>query len=418
MSITLLQLKEKIKAWEHDFQKKHRRVPAKQDMKLEPEISDLYKQYRLLKGTKKPATSRKPAVLERKRTFAVDVGGFLSESDNSDENDESNATKIEMAGAQLGPTPQANGKVLSIFDLKLTPPESSPLKSKVLSIPEMKHDAVEDGLFKTPTKIRKLNFMDLTPTIHKTPTRNLSSKLQMISETSDSALLATPAYLSRNTQKFSFDDSDSATINSSPFVASPSPQVEQDTPIEPETPTKRTPEGFLLSPSPLKTHRFLSYGSNKKISDIFHDFKNSAIGDDEAEEFEGEFIDEEEELVTGDADGLSVKRKKQITQKRTTRRWKIKPRQDNTGEDQLEGKDIHEEVRKLDEKAQQKLDEYIEGSTEAKDEKPEEDSDGEYKRPQASTSTKGKVKPMSNNYQRLKINDPRTRAFKRRMGRR
>lgn len=416
MSITLLQVKEKIKTWEHDFQKTHGRVPAKQDMKLEPQISNLYTQYRQLKGTKKPSSSKKAPILERKRSFAVDVGGFLSESENSEDNDESNGHIIEVAGAQLGPTPQANGKVLSIFDLKLTPPESSPLKSKTLQIPEIKHEAGEDGMFKTPTKIRKLNFMDLTPSVHKTPTRNLSSKLQMAAETSDSVLLKTPSYLSRTSQKFTFDDSDSTNIKSSPFVASPSPQAEQGNSTQPVTPSKPTLDGFLVSPSPLKTHRFLSYGSNKKISDIFHDFKKNAIEEEEAEEFEGEFLDEEEVLLAED-DALSTKRKKQITQKRTTRRWKIKPRQDNTGDDQFSRKDIHEEVRKLDDKAQQELVEYIEGGAEnTKD--ADEESDGEYKRPEAPTSTKGKVKPMSNNYQRLKINDPRTRAFKRRMGRR
>lgn len=371
-------LKYQIKKWEHDFQKSHHRVPSKQDIKLHPEIRNLYKSYH---NFKKPKDVK---VEEKNEEDLVDIQ--ISEVVTDTEEIETSKP------AELGPTPQANGKVLSIFDFRLTPPESSPLKGRKNKLPP------PNDIFKTPTKTRVRDLLEVKGT-------SLTSKFQSLSDSPSKQFtgLETPQYLGKNNKKFDFSIPSTAEINSSPIAPSPSKTVLV-------TPTKAIPT-FLISPSPLKPHRFL----NKKLSDVFNEFKN--IQEENLEEqFEEEIEHESDyETDTGTETGSTYKRKKKFTQKRTTRRFKMKPRLAEETSDKLVRKDVHKEIAKLTKTELEKINTAMH-SEEVKEEHPETDSDEEYVK-QDPKNTKGMVKRTNNNFQRLKINDPRAKAFKRRMRR-
>lgn len=177
----------------------------------------------------------------------------------------------------------------------------------------------------------------------------------------------------------------------------------------PVTPTKPQILNFLVSPSPLKLHRFM----NKKLSEVFNEFKLMKEEINE-HEFEIEEVDKSDDNDGLQDDETVVKKKSAKTQKRTTRRYKIKPRESvNNGTDKLNNKNIHKEMKKIETETIKTLTNL--GNDEDEEEGPS-DSDEEYHH-QDQTMTKGMRKPTSNNFKRLKINDPRTKKFKQRMRR-
>ncbi|ODV77897.1 uncharacterized protein CANTADRAFT_28519, partial [Suhomyces tanzawaensis NRRL Y-17324] len=342
-------LKHQIKTWEHQFQKQHNRLPSKQDVKLDPKIYKLYKTYRTVK------TQNQVPVKAKELEININVNDVQSDQEPEAEDE---TPEYQNVQGELGPTPQANGKVLSIFDFRFTPPDSSPLKQKETS--------TGNELFKTPTKLKPVSPFNNNPL--DTPVKSQASPIQ------------TPRLVK---------------INSSPFNNSPT-----------KTPVRSTTLDFLVSPSPLKSHRFLS----KKLSDVFNDFKSIQEEDNHYLEEEIEEEIEEEESTN---DPAVPRKKKKFTQKRTTRRWKIKPRLAEVGEDELKGKNIHKEIEKINKEDHDQLVAFIDSDNAESD---SSDDNDEYvsKEPK---NTKGMIKPISMNYQRLKINDPRAKAFKRRMGR-
>lgn len=354
-------LRKEIKAWEHSFQKQHGRVPLREDIKQNNVISSLYKQYRDLK--KGPAKAPK---LPKETRIDVQIGDSDEEGSGSDRE---NATSVAV-GIQLGPTPQANGKILSLFDTRMTPPESSPLKSKETL--QVKQQLPDDKIFKTPTKKRIVDInAQLQAAAHQTTLSILKPSPNSLPV--PSPVRQTPRYMSRN--MFS----------------------------GPVTPSKPT-QGFEVSPSPLKPQRLFNYGT-KRLADIFNEVQsikeNIVVPEDSPD-------NEEEELPEGEEPSEGPKPKKAKTQKRTTRRWKIKPRPEAENESGLEKKDIHEAIQNIDEKLQRNHDRYLNSEDDESDPEPE----------RIAPQTLGKkIKPVSMNYQRLKINDPRAKAFKRRMKR-
>jgi DNA replication regulator SLD2 len=356
---------------------------------------------------------------DKKEEHASVINIDLNEYNSDDEIENGSANTMVT---ELGPTPQANGKVLSILDQRMTPRNSSPLKRKLTNIV-----IEENNIFKTPTKVRlnQVVATDSTPGgSYGTAKMTLSEKLMSIanktpsktpiktpSKTAKNSIPHTPNYLGKMNLKFDFEP-----IQVSPTkVNRPTSPIKLHSPNKVQTPTKPPSSiNFQVSPSPLKLHRFLS----KKISEVFNDFK--AIQD---KPFDHEYVEQDEEemkfssqVEVCDADEPSTPiKKRQKTQKRSTRRWKIKPREDITdGNDSLANKDIHNEIDKLNEKKLQELSTLVEIKDEEEVESSE--SDDEYHH-QSQTDTKGKIKPHSVNYQRLKINDPRTKRFKNRFRR-
>lgn len=379
----IIHLKKSIKEWEHLFQRMHGRPPNKEDMKLDPKIHKLYKAYRIAKAGPKKQKPQPRSNIDMVVTFS---------------DDESSDHEV-IQTAELGPTPQANGKVLLILDIHLTPPELSPIKRSTAQ-PQIKVEGVTE--FKTPTKtVKKLNFSDLTPLRNRI---DVASRLHMAAEVTPEKpaphiALETPQYLAKYNRKLNvnLDSPERVELRSSPFLTA-SPEV--------HTPTKNTlsPSKFQVSPSPLKSHRFMSFGARKKLSDIYNDFRS--IEFEEEEQFDG--VDEE---VLDTVDTTLAPRKKVTTQKRTTRRWKIKPRSAGDGHDQYANKDIHNEIRRLDEQKRKQLEDYIEENV---SEEEELNSDEELERLRVAKELAAASKKTSNseNYQRLRINDPRTKRFK------
>lgn len=121
-------------------------------------------------------------------------------------------------------------------------------------------------------------------------------------------------------------------------------------------------------------------------------------------------------------------RKKVKTQKRTTRNWKIKARGMDEAPDMLAGKNLQDELKKLASQAQaaettaasptakRTLELVREVRDSDNDESSEEEEAHEpvvYKRPHVENG----IAPMSFNFQRARINDPRIAKFKRRVRR-
>lgn len=322
----LHECKLKIKQWEHEFAKAHGRPPAKADMKANPEIGRLYKMYNLQRHKK-----------ER----------------HADSDDE---TPVSLT-AELGPTPQANGRVRSIFEMTMSPPQSSPSKPP--------------AEFKTPTKAAsQLSFIDVTPR-QNTPKESVMARLQSIMTPTKPGVLSaeTPAYLGKS-KLFSFS-----------------------------TPS-RTPAPFQESPSPLKLQRASSFG--RSITEIYAETQSFEVIHELAQQLNptDEDDDAENEEPAGD-----VPRKKARTQKRTTRRWKIKPKANEESTVVL-GVDIHQELKELQERERPK-----------REPEPSLELDDDAVPISVAQGVKRKPGVVSGNFQRLKINDPRAKKFKQRMRR-
>lgn len=433
---TILHYKRRIKEWEKSFFEKNGKIPSKTDVKAEKEIWKAYKTYNQLKAkeaesSKENETKSKKSKHAKEEEHAEKPEG---EGESGDEKTIQNSPQqAPSLHAEFGPTPQANGKVLSIFDMVMSPPESSPLKGKrsvqiessfssptkpVSHLPSPKKH-MSSEVFKTPTKApRKLQFADLTPSNSSPSKKSLLSRLQQVSSPEKEPApqnvgTETPLYLGKINKKFLFKDEEEE--------ASP---VKQH---EPSTPTKMSlsPANFNTTPSPLKPERLLSFGSRKKLSDLFHECQNLEID----EEFEAQKVEIEQEIEAGAVNGNDDKldesfvgrKRKRITQKRTTRRWKIKPRGENDEATVFEGKDVHAELQKMHEEEQKQLNEYM-ASGVNDDIIPTDDDDNDdddtFVRPEILKPRSMKSKNLSANYQRLKINDPRSKRFKQRMKRR
>ena len=359
------EIKQKIKEWEYSFREKNNRVPSKTDIKENLEIHKLYSLYRAIKLGKQPKQPEKPYKSEHIPESPVRRNVFDSKE-------------------ELGPTPQANGRVMSIFDLKMTPPESSPLKNKstdttILSSPQKMSMPPPDSPLKkitaeTPTKNRIKSFA--------TPTKPRAIDFSSF----------TPGYRQQNIQTPLSNRNGSSIVD------------------------------FQVSPSPLKPLR----GIGKKLADLY----KSAIEEAEnlgASEFAQEIIEEQDEVIhdedknkeNGESENESdndkenkgtFKRKR--TQKRLTKRVKMAPRP-VIERPTLDNVDIQEKVSKMEEKERKHIEAYINSENEE-----EVDDEQENNSLVSESPIKKTRKPIAQNYQRLKINDPRAKRFKQRMRRR
>ncbi|KAG7663478.1 SLD2 [[Candida] subhashii] len=369
MTMELAEVRQRIKEWEYSFKKQNDRQPSKQDIKENEDIHKLYSLYKSFKQASSKPTNDKP---KPKR----------------EEHDNQHRIPSSPRG-QLGPTPQANGKVLSIFDFRLTPPESSPLKRKSTNNPILPMDQPPRSPMKriqiqTPTKPKSTGLL-----LFKTPTKPKTITFE------------TPGYMAPNRNSLK-----------------PPVQQQVEYVTSPKTPifgkVTDMPE-FSVSPSPLKSHRFLG----RKLADVYNDsLEDVNLGLDPELVMEMETIaennneeddhDEVNENEIGKGSGKTYKKAK--TQKRSTRRVKMAPRP-VAQEDGFKTKDIQLEVSKMNEEERRGLESYINSDE-------EEEEEEEEVAPTSKDPIKRGRKPVTANYKRMKINDPRTRNFKRRMGRR
>ncbi|CAK9436269.1 uncharacterized protein LODBEIA_P08270 [Lodderomyces beijingensis] len=368
MNVDIVKVKQDIKNWEHSFTDAHRRLPSKADINDNADIKNLYALYKSLKSGKPPRAVSKSRPEQDKL-----------ESKNSNREDVPATPKGE-----LGPTPQANGRILSIFDMKWTPPESSPLKHKIPdatlehspsllvdSMPELKGTTEENGnhTFATPTKKPK--------SINATPSNTAKRKLNF----SD---IETPRYMKTS-------------LSTPSFAKTTSNVVE-----------------FQVSPSPLRPQKMF-----KKLTDVYKAsiedpvcFEESdAAGNVPAEKNPEDSVEVEGGALAAEeaSSDSKVHLKKSKTQKRQTRRSKMAPRPTDEAQS-LEHVNIREEIACLDERQKKSLLGYI--NSDSEDEEHDVDPSHANQSPVKRTR-----KPMAENYKRLKINDPRSRRFKQRMRR-
>lgn len=424
-----LQLKQTIKEWERNFKKTHGKVPTREDIKQDSKVHQLYKRYKKLKFRNKDtkegpndACNNNSKVSSREKAscndYGIDFTALNSSSEEETEEKEKDPFRdLSSIEGSFGPTPQANGRVLSIFDVRLTPPESSPLKgrNKVGSLRALPTSS-ETPEFKTPTKNRVVKIEPNSA--QKTYTEKLSLNKRLLfalqnEEKSDaegrsdaSEGLLTPACLVRHNSLF--NASPLETRNEPPVT--PSKTVSMLETRQFLTPTK-SPKftNFQVSPSPLKPHRLFSFG-NKRLSDLFLDKrKHIDVTEDKLLE-----IDNSEDDVPIAKEQMSSNFRKK-TQKRTTRRFKLKPVVDVYESQDLKKINVHEEIDKINNENNKKLLAYMNSDPLSCEDDDDDDQIGKSKKPQSSTGRK--IKPISQNYRRLKINNPKSAAFKRRMRR-
>lgn len=373
-------VKKQIKEWERNFIKTQGHPPSKSDVKGNAEIDQLYRKYRKLKV---PLVKHTHTQTPKKSKVIDNIKGL---TDDESETEGPMVTKY----SEFGPTPQGAGKVLSIFDMKLTPPESSPLKLKLtITEPEIE--------FKTPTKVKIID-----ANIIHSGSRSKSSFMQKISNIANDSpvktiatptrrqnlTFETPQYLNKNIQRFEFD-------RKSPFEKEDSPFDPKSSPVK--TPNSKPMVDFQISPSPLIKR------TNKRLLDVFQAHQSINISKEEQEEYEE---DEESEEEGEEVSALPSKRRRAKTQKRTTRRYKMKPTQ-MAHRDKLADKDIHVEMEKLEKKEELKLQKLIDDNVESASEESEDDQ------PQPTKKVR-MVAPVHNNYKRMKIHYKKNKNWGRR----
>lgn len=406
----LVSVKQSIKDWEYSFRNKHNRFPTKNDIKNVPDIHKLYKEYKRLKSTHvHSATDKDNGPNEILESIDVDIDSSEPEQEERFREEPFEGIKNDP---QLGPTPQANGRVLSIFDLQLTPPNTTPTKKIADNI--RIHSASttpKSDSFKTPTKRpSKISGRSLNLSLHAVSQSD--DRSVNVSHAHKDDIADTPQYLARTNNKFLFSIDTPAKSQSPRKQHFNSVGIKQEHQSqapsyqEPITPTKLSNVNFLVSPSPLKPHRLFNVG-NKKLSDLFNEIKHATNTADLPEE---KFEDHNSSDDAANEDSVTYRKK--FTQKRTTRRWKMKP---NFAVEEYHEQNINvqQEMEKLYQKEKQEFQNYLDGKEEVLD--GHESVESKNEKPQ--NTNEKKIKPISMNYKRLKINNPQKKFFKRRLRR-
>ncbi|SCU94699.1 LADA_0G10440g1_1 [Lachancea dasiensis] len=163
------QLKLELKRFERKFESKYGRTPTREDIRSLPDIKNKYKQYAVLQ-------------VDRDRKRAV-------------ENSVTEHTPQKEQSVEFGPTPQIYGKVMGLFDLRMSPIKNATVRSpgllsgqgnKTLEPPKPTGSAIYARYTLTPRKSPKstskygpnspLKFDDVHLSV-RTPKRNLQSLL-------------------------------------------------------------------------------------------------------------------------------------------------------------------------------------------------------------------------------------------------
>ncbi|ODV59145.1 uncharacterized protein ASCRUDRAFT_113293 [Ascoidea rubescens DSM 1968] len=145
-------IKYQIKNWEYAFKKEHNAQPSKEDVKNDPNIAKLYREYKRLKyykstkivannekktisyvlraNTKNDQIEPQKQIVGRLKTPARNVKYTPVNSPEKNTN-ATPAPESNLIPAEIGPTPQLNGRILGLFELSSTSP-SKPLTNSSL----------------------------------------------------------------------------------------------------------------------------------------------------------------------------------------------------------------------------------------------------------------------------------------------
>lgn len=432
-----------------------------------------------------PATpTRKNRLKPISEKKAVLTGNTDISDTNNDENDDDIFVDDAEQTDKIGPTPQLNGRVLGIFDIELKQLKSfsnlleqtpSKIDNKEITISSPKLlGSVDDkftgfgenkslGMFETPTSKGRTK-----DALFKTPQQDLASCRKKLSFGSN--IEQTPQYLHHETEALSmldydgmlsdlsdFDESNSDCESSTDGQDSDAPDISDDDVIvgggnDPNShilgsadrldkdsrslllpPTPNTNK--LIEPSPLiKRHYEKSLftmnqelKSIKKNLDFFTEQEESSESTLENDADQNEKTGGKSESQK-ERDPIAGYRKKIKTIKRTTRRTKLKTRGPQDVVDELQGIDIHQKLRELEENARKRhIADLGIGNTDfnndidagvndnGSDNEEEEEEEGVYVRKMIRDPPNKKRKgrnPLSNNFVRLKINNHRRGRFR------
>ncbi|CDK29586.1 unnamed protein product [Kuraishia capsulata CBS 1993] len=398
-------LKKEIKQWEHSFANGNDgRLPEFKDVKSNEGMARKYKKYEKYKRALR-------STLESEAVKVVEV----DQSQLNDNEFDDIKTKLQqeeeeetLVITELGPTPQLGGRILGLFDLKLL--EKEP---QIPETPTKKQDAT----FKTPTKKAKLlTFGDMTPSTARV--------LQEPNGSPSKEVMDTPIYLrreSRQVEPIHFGSSPTLAPTSDPTQLTPTKWAKAQL----ISPTK------IIEPSPvLKSRNKSIFQMGHEIEELKRQRENMHESDIEDEDIRlliqsenlalsQEKINEtrgnDEDTTKDEADQTTaepepVYRKKARTQKRSTRRVRIKTMPMDM-EDDLATVDIHKKLGKIEQDANPDTDESEEVSSEEDESEYEEAKKTKW----AKLDAQKRNAFVSNNFVRLKINKKnRGKFFKRR----
>lgn len=153
------ELRRELKEWEYKFFKENSRKPGSEDIRKEPAIKAKYKQYSRQKKAKDDS----------------------SHGLNTPEKDKTVQTEIdETPTKEVFPTPQLNGRVLGLFEMKLPETPSKTKETVDVCTPERNILITTPSSKRTPTYVRqRQEFKDSSP-LKRTRTRK--SIFQLLEE--------------------------------------------------------------------------------------------------------------------------------------------------------------------------------------------------------------------------------------------
>lgn len=336
-------LKIEIKLWERAFEKKHGRLPEKDDIKKDTEIKRRYKQYaQFKKETGKPSVQ-----------IAVDRTPIKSDSEN--------------LKAEFGPTPQMNGKLVSIFEMKVSTVKDGQFNQEIVGSPMKSTDMVKRQLsfVITPNSSPMKPVPSLSADLSKSGSKYGPNSPMLIGDIG-LQLSETPKTLGRT-----FD------LKSSPF--SPSPLIKR--PAKSLSQLARE-HAIIKDEFETNTESFSEFTAIRTLTEKLMQ-----------EEHMDKIDEDEQEDATGGLASQYVKKAKTIKKKT---RAKMRPAALQEKSTNVPNKNVHEQLAKLKQREYNKLmGKEIEES--------ESDTEHELSKPAQKKQRKSKYNLVSNNFKRLNL---------------
>ncbi|QEU62548.1 Sld2 [Kluyveromyces lactis] len=338
-------LKIEIKLWERAFEKEHGRLPEKDDIKKDKEVKRKYKQYAQLK---KDATI-KPSVEVNVEQTPV-------------------KSHVNNTKAEFGPTPQMNGKLVSIFEMQVSAMKNQQSdQDDIVGSPIRSNDLVR----------RQLNF-SITPN---------SSPMKQVPNLSANIVVSRPKYGPNSPMRIGdvglqLSETPktlgrSLDLKSSPF--SPSPLIKR--------PVKTLSQ---LA----KEHAIIKDEFESNAEDFSEFTAIRTLTEKLMQEEHMDIIEEGDEGTVGNEPESNYVRKVKTIKKRT--RAKMRPAALNEKSTNIPDKNVHEQLAKLKEREYNKmLGKEVEES--------ESDSEQQSNQPVKKKQRKSKYNLVSNNFKRLNL---------------
>ena len=338
-------LKIEIKLWERAFEKEHGRLPEKDDIKKDKEVKRKYKQYAQLK---KDATV-KPSVEVNVEQTPV-------------------KSHVNNTKAEFGPTPQMNGKLVSIFEMQV---------SAMKTHQSDQEDTVGSPVRSNDLVRRQLNF-SITPN---------SSPMKQVPNLSANIVVSRPKYGPNSPMRIGdiglqLSETPKTLgrtldLKSSPF--SPSPLIKR--------PVKTLSQ---LA----KEHAIIKDEFESNPEDFSEFTAIRTLTEKLMQEEHMDIIEEGDEGTVGNETESNYVRKVKTIKKRT--KAKMRPAALNEKSTNIPDKNVHEQLAKLKEREYNKmLGKEVEES--------ESDSEQQSNPPVKKKQRKSKYNLVSNNFKRLNL---------------